>query len=175
MYMDLSNNEQIVNQEEISVEVSLNTIYEETTDIMETVYKSLKEQLLQKVESELNMEKDMIELIRIVMELIETTDIKGVTKKETALKLLRDIVNAVDIQQEIKESLLIFINGGIAENTIDMIIRASKNELNLNTVVEYLVDPETIDEKVGCCFTVFGMLFRKFSRQRRNNTTPQQV
>ena len=74
-------------------------------------------------------------LIRYVMEAVEDTPMKGAEQKDYALRLIRSLVLELS-EKEDKEYLLIAIDSGSVSDTIDLIVAASKGELNVNMVVE---------------------------------------
>ena len=74
-------------------------------------------------------------LIKYVMEAVEDTPLKGAEQKDYALRLIRSLVVEL-ADDEDKEYLLIAIDSGSVSTTIDLIVAATKGELNVNMVVE---------------------------------------
>lgn len=186
--MDTSNNQNIhteetettVNENQITVAVVAQESQESQVSENEIVSStgmldSLKEVLLKKAAEELNMEKDMMELVRMTMEEVEKLALKGLAKKEMVMKLLRQVVESLDLQPEIKEPLESFLNSGLAENAVEMIIKASKNELKLNDLVEHITDTENLKQNIGCCFAFMKVIFGRMSRKQKTHNVTQSV
>lgn len=77
-------------------------------------------------------------LIKYVMEAVEDTPLKGAEQKDYALRLIRSLVVEL-ADDEDKEYLLIAIDSGSISTTIDLVVAATKGELNVNMVVESAV------------------------------------
>ena len=184
--MDISTNQNIhteettINQEQVTVaeiaqESQESQVSENEFVLSSEMLDSLKESLLKKVADELNMEKDMMELVRMTMEEVEKLALKGLAKKEMVMKLLRQVVESLDLQPEIKEPLESFLNSGLAENAVEMIIKASKNELKLNDLVEHITDTENLKQNIGCCFAFMKVIFGRMSRKQKTHNVTQSV
>ena len=90
---------------------------------------------------EINAENIMT-ILKFAMEIVETTELKGEDQKALCIKLLRDVIVEAPIADENEKFLLDMIDNGMVGNTIDLIIEATKGEININKV-----------EKIGtsCC------------------------
>ena len=80
---------------------------------------------------EINAENIMT-ILKFAMEIVETTELKGEDQKALCIKLLRDVVVEAPIADEKERFLLNMIDNGTIGNTIDLIIDATKGELNVN-------------------------------------------
>jgi hypothetical protein len=84
----------------------------------------------------------IIQILRFAMEVVETTQVKGAEQKELAIKLVRQVVVEAPIADEKEKLLLDMINHGVLGNTLDLVVMASKGELDVNAIV---------DVATGCC------------------------
>jgi hypothetical protein len=69
------------------------------------------------------------------MEVMEATKVKGPAQRDLAIKLVRQIVVEATISDEKEKLLLDMIDQGILANTIELVVAASKGNLDINTVV----------------------------------------
>ena len=69
------------------------------------------------------------------MELVEQTPLKGKEQKEIALKLIRALINDITDAED-ERVLLQLLDDGTIGNMIDLIVEATKGDLNINTAVE---------------------------------------
>lgn len=74
-------------------------------------------------------------LVKFTIEAVEETPIKGADQKDYALRLIEALIEELAEGEE-KDFLMIAIKSGSVGDTIDLIISASKGELNVNKVVE---------------------------------------
>ena len=79
--------------------------------------------------------KTLTVLLRFTMEAIEDTPVKGLDQREYAIRLLKALVQSQAEDPE-KTILLDVIDSGILEDTIDLVVSASRGELNVNQVGE---------------------------------------
>jgi len=98
--------------------------------------------------------KTITTVIQISMEIVEATALKGEEQKKLVEKLVKKVVKDSPITDEKEKLLLAMIDEGIVGNVIDLVISATKGELDVNIV-----------EKVatGCCLAILK------SRQNKNN------
>ena len=90
----------------------------------------------------------VIKVMKIAMEVVEITEVKGKEQKDLAVKLVRQLVVDAPISDEKEKLLLDMIDNNILGDTIDLVIQASKGELDINKIVAV---------SAGCC----GALFKK--------------
>lgn len=138
----------------------------------DSLIENIKQKILNKIESELNMEKDIMELIRITMEEVEKSGLKGLSKKETVMKIIKQIIKAIEIQTELKEQIEHFLNSGLAESAIELIVKASKNELQINNIIDEITDPQILNN-TKCCFSIIKHVFKSFSKKSTNASSTE--
>jgi hypothetical protein len=80
-------------------------------------------------------------IVKIVMEIVEITELKGTEQKEFCIKLLKKLFIEFT-ENETEDILLTLIDNGMIGNMIDLIVDASKGKLNINKLV---------DTTAGCC------------------------
>lgn len=98
----------------------------------------------------------MMLIIQIVMEKIEMSDLNGPQKKELAITIIRALINEATIEDEDKKACLTFIDSGFLENTIELIVSASRGQININAAE---------DLTVGCIQTCFSLLKTRKSKK----------
>jgi len=96
-------------------------------------------------------------LIKYVMEAVEVTPLKGPEQKDYALRLIRSLVVEL-ANEEDKEYLFIAIDSGSVSDTIDLIVAASRGELNVNIVV---------DTAATSCMSCLNSIFAKRCKKTR--------
>tara|TARA_B100001564_G_scaffold358742_2_gene378245 strand:+ start:498 stop:926 length:429 start_codon:yes stop_codon:yes gene_type:complete len=119
---------------ETEKKVELNEIkivVEEIQDkLEEKVMNQVKEQLKN---TEINM-PNVMKIVKITMEVIELTEVKGEKQKDLAVKVVKKIVSGAPIVDDQKKSIIQMIDGEVLSSTIDLIVAASKGQLNINVV-----------------------------------------
>ena len=122
--------EWVLNKEkEITKETSL------LTNIIEIAKKKL---------ANISLRPNTIHLvIKYIIELVEETPIKGVEKKEFALKVMRELFKDLT-EGEDEIVLLKLLDDGSISNIIDLVVDATNGKLNINA---------TIDTAVHCATT----------------------
>ena len=85
---------------------------------------------------------------RYAMELIELTKLKGEEQKQMVLHLLQHIVKDAPLSEKKEKLCLKLINGGIVGQTIDLIVDASRGNIQINQVAE-LAAQTLVETK--CC------------------------
>ena len=80
--------------------------------------------------------ENIITILRCAMEIVEITEIKGDAQKTLAIKLVRQVVVDAPIADEKEKLLLDIIDQDILGNTINLLVDASKGNLDINKVVE---------------------------------------
>ncbi len=81
-------------------------------------------------------------VLRYAMEIVELTELKGKEQKDMALRLVRKVVVDAPISDDKEKLLLDMIDQGVLGNTVDLIVDASKGNLDLNKAVKVAT---------GCC------------------------
>jgi hypothetical protein len=81
-------------------------------------------------------------IVRFAMEVVEVTQLKGEEQKELAIRLIRKVVVDAPIDDDKEKLLLDMIDIGVLGGTIDLVVDASKGNININTVAKVTS---------GCC------------------------
>ena len=120
--------EKVVNE---AVDQALEMVGEKAKVASDKVFEALKDKM-----KEHGVKKSTLALlVKFTIEAVEETPIKGAHQKDYALRLIEALVEELAEGEE-KEFLLIAIESGSVGDTIDLIISASRGELNVNKVVE---------------------------------------
>jgi len=98
--------------------------------------------------------KTITTVIQISMEIVEATALKGKEQKKLVEKLVTKSVKDAPITEEKRKLLLSMIDEGIVGDVIDLVVSATKGELDVNAIEKVAV---------GCCLSVLK------SRQRTGN------
>ncbi len=106
------------------------------------VFKSSMNALKEKVGNmEINAQT-VITVLRFAMEVVEATQLKGEAQKELAIKLVRQIVVDAPISDDKEKLLLDMIDAGILADTVELVVDATKGEVDVNAAVKVAA---------GCC------------------------
>lgn len=89
--------------------------------------------------------KTITTVIQISMEIVEATELKGEEQKKLVEKLVTKSVKDAPITEEKRKLLLSMIDEGIIGNVIDLVVSATKGELDVNAIEQVAV---------GCCLSV---------------------
>ena len=102
--------------------------------------------------------KTITEIVKIAMEIVETTKLKGKDQKALVEKIVRKIVTEAPLDETKKSIVISMLDEGIVGDVIDLVVSASKGELDINSV-----------EKVatGCC-----LAFLKSRKAKNEKLTP---
>ena len=98
--------------------------------------------------------KTITTVIKISMEIVEATNLKGEEQKKLVEKLVRKIVKDAPIADEKEKLLLDMIDEGVVGAVVDLVVAATKGELDVNAAEK---------AAIACCFSVLK------SRQKSNN------
>ena len=101
--------------------------------------------------------KTITTVIQISMEIVEATALKGEEQKKLVEKLVTKSVKDAPITEEKRKLLLSMIDEGIVGDVIDLVVSATKGELDINAVEKVAV---------GCCLSV---LKSRQSKSKTNN------
>lgn len=112
----------------------------ENTNVFKTSLNALKEKV---GTMEINAQT-IITVLRFAMEVVEATQLKGAAQKELAIKLVRQIVVEAPISDDKEKLLLDMIDSGILSDTVELVVDATKGELDVNAAVKVAA---------GCCAT----------------------
>ena len=100
---------------------------------------------LQSTLKERNIEvssKTITQIVKIAMEIVEATKLKGKEQKALVERIVRKIVTDSPLEESKKSIVISMLDEGIVGDVIDLVVSATKGELDINSV-----------EKVatGCC------------------------
>jgi len=86
--------------------------------------------------------KTITQIIKIAMEIVEATKLKGKDQKALVEKIVKKIVKESPLEESKKSIVISMLDEGIVGDVIDLVVSATRGELDINTV-----------EKVatGCC------------------------
>ena len=103
---------------------------------MSTIYENALKELKKKTKNIDINAKTIIEVVRFAMEIVEATTVKGEEQKQLVENLVKQIIVEAPISDDKEKTLLFMINEGIVGDIIDLVVSATKGELNINAVVE---------------------------------------
>ena len=89
-------------------------------------------------------------LLRFIMEAVEKTPVKGPEQKDYAIRLLTALVESQAEEPE-KTALLEAIDSGAISGTIDLIVSATRGELDINQVTEVVAT-----SCIPCCLNILS-------------------
>lgn len=98
--------------------------------------------------------KTITTVIKISMEIVEATNLKGVEQKKLVEKLVRKVVKDAPIADEKEKLLLDMIDEGVVGDVVDLVVAATNGEVNVNAAEK---------AAVGCCLAILK------SRQSKTN------
>jgi hypothetical protein len=95
----------------------------------------------------------VVDIIQNVIEVVELTKLKGNSKKEFALQLVERCIEYLpDTCFDLKNNIKLSLDNGFISDTIDLIIKASKQELKINGVID-VVKSNYFKKLVMSCFS----------------------
>tara|TARA_B100000427_G_C15015178_1_gene380051 strand:+ start:110 stop:508 length:399 start_codon:yes stop_codon:yes gene_type:complete len=89
--------------------------------------------------------KNITLVIKLAMEIVEASALKGEEQKKLVEKIVRKIVIDAPITDDKEKILLCMIDEGIIGDVIDLVVSATKGEININVVEK---------AAVGCCLAI---------------------
>tara|TARA_B100000131_G_C18038149_1_gene581293 strand:+ start:346 stop:759 length:414 start_codon:yes stop_codon:yes gene_type:complete len=98
--------------------------------------------------------KTITTVIKISMEIVEATNLKGEEQKKLVEKLVRKVVKDAPIADEKEKLLLDMIDEGVVGDVVDLVVAATRGEIDVNAAEK---------AAVGCCLSILK------SRQKSNN------
>ena len=75
-------------------------------------------------------------VVKITMETVELTKVKGEKQKDLAVKLIKKIVKDAPISDEKEKLLLDMLEEDVIGSTIDLVVAASRGQIKINHVKE---------------------------------------
>ena len=97
--------------------------------------------------NQLNLEitpQTITTVIQLGMEIVESSKLKGEAQKKIVTKIVKKVVEDAPISDEKEKLILDLIELGVLGNVIDLVVSASKGEININSA---------ITKASGCCLT----------------------
>jgi hypothetical protein len=89
--------------------------------------------------------KTIITVIKITMEIAEASALKGEEQKKLVEKIVKKIVVDAPISDDKEKLLLDMIAEGVVGDVIELVVSATKGDLNINVVEK---------AAVGCCLAI---------------------
>tara|TARA_B100000963_G_scaffold127650_1_gene111427 strand:- start:96 stop:533 length:438 start_codon:yes stop_codon:yes gene_type:complete len=103
--------------------------------------------------------KTITQIVKIAMEIVEATKLKGKEQKVLAERIVRKIVNDSPLEESKKSIVISMLDEGIVGDVIDLVVSATKGELDINTVEEVAT---------GCCLAFLKSRKAKNQKLTRN-------
>ena len=122
-------------------------------------FNEITEELKEKIEHIKVSPKTIITILEYIIEIVELSEVKGQKKKVLALTLLTNVINDADLDDAERELCMTLIDNGTVSDTIDLVISASRGNLDINAV---------IDTGTKCCTYFF---FNYLSKKRTPKKT----
>lgn len=110
----------------------------ENTELMDKSLEILKN----KLEGVEIIPDNIAKIVKIAMEIVEVTELKGVEQKDLCIKLIRCVIVDAPITDDKEKLLIDLIDSGILSSTIDLVVMAAKGGLEINDIAA---------AAVGCC------------------------
>ncbi len=79
--------------------------------------------------------ESVVTVVKYAMEIVELTKVKGRGQRDLAVKLIRRVVVDAPITDDKEKLLLDMVDNGVVGSTIDLVVVASKGELDINAAV----------------------------------------
>lgn len=90
--------------------------------------------------------KNIMYVVKVAMEVVEASSVKGADQKVMVNRLVSKLVIDAPISDAKEKLLLDILDEGIVDEVIDLVVSASKGELNLNAAKEVAT---------SCCLGLF--------------------
>jgi len=81
-------------------------------------------------------------VIKVAMEVVEASKLKGSAQKKLVTKIVRKVVVDAPITDEKEKLILDMVDQGVVENVVELVVSASKGEVDINAAVKVAT---------GCC------------------------
>ena len=85
-------------------------------------------------------------IVRYAMEVVEITKLKGENQKDMTIKLVRNLVVDSNLDESKKNICIAMLDEGVVDNTIDLVIDATKGKLSINNNKDDILKIAS-----GCC------------------------
>lgn len=124
-----------------------------TNKLTDKVLITIKKKILTTIKKKMQVEgielntKTVIKCLRYVMEVIEVSELKGEEQKIMAIKIMRDLVNETELDDNSKKIILSIVDNNILGNIIDFVVDATKGNVSINNIK---------DIGKSCCLSIFN-------------------
>lgn len=136
----------------------------ENTELIGELLVSLKERIgVTQVSS-----KTIHLILKEAMELVEELNIPGSDKQDNVVKVIKALVDDLVSDGEEKRLIIEIIESNMLENTISLVVQASKGELNLN-------NKKTQEQITGCFSTILKIIVSLLKKKKSTSTSTVQV
>lgn len=135
--------------------VDTKAVAQVVNELQSQIFNTCLEQLTSKGK-ELGLELEpnsIMTYVKLCMEIVEKTDVKGKEQKTLVVQLITKLVKDAPISDEREKLCLDVLSSGIVGDTIDLIVMASRGQLDLNSVSQTAVKrlPNLIALFTKCC------------------------
>ena len=103
--------------------------------VTESMISKVKESVKDKLKDVGIKPATLSNVIRLTMEAVEETPVKGPEQKEFAIKVIKTLFDELPEANPEKTFLVESISSGSVDGTIELVIAATKNELTINHVL----------------------------------------
>jgi len=95
-------------------------------------FEEIREELKKRLnQSDIRVD-NLIYVLKCVLEVVELTKVEGPEKKRLAMVLLDELINESNMISSDKKKYTQLIKDGILQDTIDLIVSASKHKIKIN-------------------------------------------
>ena len=107
-------------------------------------------------------------VLKETMELVEELNIPGSDKQDNVVKVIKALVDDLVSDGEEKRLIIEIIESNMLENTISLVVQASKGQLNLN-------NKKTQEQITGCFSTILKIIVSLLKKKKSTSTSTVQV
>ena len=122
--------ESLANNETVAKIVEVVDEYKDHPAVV-NVLEKVRGKLLEKAQK-LEDEHSLFMVLRVTMEAIEVEKIKDMNKRQIAETILKELINEAEMSDDKKEICVNLVNCGAIGDTINLVVSATKGELELN-------------------------------------------
>ena len=141
------------------VSVALVAIAEKVIDLPESQNVLDQVKQLLKQENIILKQENMMSILKITMECIEKSSLKGLSQKELAIQILNKLLEDSDIDNDSLQIIHNFLDTNLIGDTIDLIVAATKGQFDINKATKVAT---------GCFEKMSGCFSRLFKRRSDN-------
>ncbi len=95
--------------------------------------------------------KNLPNIIKESIQIAEKTGLAGDKKKKLAIKIVHDLITNSDLSVEEKDIFLYIVDNDMIEETIDVIIDATKHKLDINKSAKVGINCCVLSSKICVC------------------------